>query len=205
VRHSSERLRQSSEGVGQSSEGVRQSSEGVRHSSERVRQSSEGYKRNNNQSLKNFLSISLFFLAASCTLNADLGVYEKTVSFSNHSWNTNNRPAFDFVISDTASSYNIYVVLRHTDAYKYNNIWLNLTTSAPGDTAKSQQLNLKIGDNKKWFGSAMDDIIEYRVPITQNAVQLKPGKYTFILQHIMRQDELTEMLNAGIRVEKSSR
>jgi gliding motility-associated lipoprotein GldH len=153
---------------------------------------------------KNLLVFGLIFFIASCTLNNDIGVYEKTVAFANHSWNTNNRPSFNFTVTDTASFYNIYIVLRHTDAYRYNNIWINLTTIAPGDTAKSQQLNLKIGDNRKWFGSAMDDIIEYRVPVTQNAVPLKRGNYTFILQHIMRQDELQGILNAGIRVEKSN-
>jgi gliding motility-associated lipoprotein GldH len=132
-------------------------------------------------------------------------VYEKTSFFPTHIWNTNNNPSFNFTITDTASLYNFFIVLRHSDAYQFNNIWINVTTIAPGDTAQVQQLNLKLGDNTKgWMGSAMDDIIEHRILITHNPVKLKSGNYTFILQQIMREDQLPNIYNAGIRVEKAT-
>jgi gliding motility-associated lipoprotein GldH len=89
------------------------------------------------------------------------------------------------------------------DAYHYNNIWLNVTTIAPADTARTQQVNLKLGDNTKgWLGFALDDIIEHRVLLTRYPVKLKKGNYTFILQQIMREDPLQYVMNVGIRVEK---
>ncbi len=150
-------------------------------------------------------ALFIFFISVvftSCIYDTSLGIYEKLVSFPTQQWNTANLPTFNFKISDTTSFYNIYILLRHTDAYAYNNIWLNVTAIAEGDTAKTQQLNLKLGDNKQWFGSSMDDIIEHRILITQNPVKLKKGNYTFILQHIMRDDNLQDVLNAGIRIEK---
>ena len=133
-----------------------------------------------------------------------IDVFEKTVAFDKQEWYTSNKPNFVFTINDTAALYNIFIVLRHTDAYHFNNIWLNVTTFAPGDTANTQQLNLRLGDNTKgWLGSAMDDIIEHRIPITKNPVYLKKGNYTFILQEIMREDPLQNILNAGIRFEKA--
>jgi len=131
-------------------------------------------------------------------------VYEKTETFNKHAWSSNNKLSFIFTITDTTASYNIYAVIRHTDAYHFNNIWLNATTVAPGDTAGTQQINLKLGDNTKgWLGAAMDDIIEHRILLTRFPVKLKKGNYNFMLQQIMRDDPLQNVMNAGIRVEKA--
>lgn len=142
------------------------------------------------------------FVFTSCA-DINLNVFEKTMPFATHAWSSKEKPQFNFTVTDTAARYNIFVVLRHTDAYHFNNIWLNIYTTAPGDTAKTQQLNLQLGDNSKgWLGAAMDDIIEHRILITKNPVPLRKGAYTFSLEQIMREDPLQNIMNAGIRVEK---
>lgn len=133
-----------------------------------------------------------------------IDVYEKTEAFSKHEWSNNNKLTFTFTITDTTAPYNIYAVIRHTDAYHWNNIWLSVTTIAPGEAASVQQVNLKLGDNTKgWLGTAMDDIIEHRVLLTRYPVKLKKGNYNFVVQQIMREDPLQNVMNAGIRVEKA--
>jgi len=132
-----------------------------------------------------------------------IGVFEKTATFSDHAWASSNCPNFVFEIQDTSAYYNIFAVLRHTDAYHYNNIWLNISMMPPGDTATTVQQNFKLGDNRLgWLGTTMDDVIEHRMLITNKPVKLKKGNYTFQLQQVMREDPLQNILNAGIRVEK---
>lgn len=138
-------------------------------------------------------------LAACNTLN----IYEKSVFFQEHAWKSTDRPSFRFDITDTTSLYHIYLIIRHTDAYHFNNIWLKVTTLVPGDTAKTQQVNARLADNKKgWLGTGMDDIFDHRIRLTRLPLKLKKGSYTFILQQDMREDPLQNILNAGIRVEK---
>ncbi|MES2004061.1 MAG: gliding motility lipoprotein GldH [Bacteroidota bacterium] len=137
----------------------------------------------------------------SCTT---LDVYEKTVFFPDHQWKNTNKPSFSFTIEDTASAYHIAVILRHEDAYHFNNIWLNVSTQAPGDTVKTQLVNVILADNKKgWLGTGMDDVFDHRARITRLPVKLKKGNYTFTLQQNMREEPLQFVLNAGIRVEKA--
>jgi gliding motility-associated lipoprotein GldH len=96
--------------------------------------------------------------------------------------------------------------VRHTDAYEFNNIWVNIFTRVPGDsTMRKQQLDLKLAtDEKGWLGSGMDDIFEHRILITAQPEQLtKAGVYTFRLENIMRIDPLPGVMNVGIRVEKA--
>ena len=146
------------------------------------------------------LFLLLLIFVISCK---EIDVYEKTVSFTKHSWRTAEKPSFDFNISDTASGYNVFIVLRHTDAYHYNNLWINITTIPPGDTAQTVKANLKLGDNRQWLGNSIDDIVEHRILINSNPLHFKKGNYKFVIQQIMREDPLPDVLNAGIRVEKA--
>lgn len=145
--------------------------------------------------------IALSLFAASC---GKIDVFEKNVSIPHHEWSSSFKPEITFDISDTASLYNIYVVLRHSDAYAYNNLWLNVYTQTPGDSLRQQRLDLKLAtDDKGWLGSGMDDIFEHRILITSAPQQLsKPGKYTFRLENIMREEPLQHVMNVGIRVER---
>ena len=119
-------------------------------------------------------------------------------------WYYNNRPAFSFAIKDTSAAYNIFLVLRHTDAYKYNNIWLSIGSQAPGDSMRYQNIDITLGtDAKGWEGHGMDDIFELRKNITRGPLPFKkPGTYTFSIAQIMRENPLKHILNVGIRVEK---
>ena len=133
-----------------------------------------------------------------------MDVYEKVAVIPGQEWDYSNKPSFTFHISDTASLYNIYVVLRHTDAYKYNNLWVKLEMQFPGDSMKGQNLDMVLGtDAKGWEGRGMDDIFEYRKVITPGPIPLrKAGDYTFRLSQIMRENPLEHILNVGVRVEK---
>jgi gliding motility-associated lipoprotein GldH len=152
---------------------------------------------------KNFLfpfASCLLFVA--CTLTT--GVFEKNISLPKQEWESSFRPEILFDIEDTSSLYNIYFVLRHSDAYHFNNIWIKASVQQPGDTAiQSQRYELILASNEKgWYGSAMDDIYENRILLQPLTKFKKRGEYRFSIEQIMREDPLKNVLNAGIRVEK---
>ena len=151
---------------------------------------------------KNSLSlIVIFFLITACT---KVDVFEKNVTIPNHEWSSAFKPEIVFEITDTLSAYNIFAVVRHSDAYRYKNIWLNVYTQAPGDTINKQQLDLQLAtDDKGWLGSGMDDIYEHRILITGKPVALRAGTYRFRLENIMREDPLQHVFNVGILVDKA--
>lgn len=146
------------------------------------------------------LLVFILFIIACETID----VFEKNVSIPNHEWSSSIKPEIAFEVTDTTSLYNIYIVLRHTDAYRYKNIWINIHTQVPGDTLLKQRLDLVLAaDDKGWLGSGMDDIFEHRIRITNAPQKLsKPGLYKFRIEQIMREDPLQYVMNVGIRVEK---
>jgi gliding motility-associated lipoprotein GldH len=158
--------------------------------------------------MKNLLVALLIFCSChwmACTPPS--GVFEKDIVLPGQQWEGSFRPTINFTISpdDTAYRYNVYLVLRHTDAYNYNNIWIRGTVHQPGDTAaRSERYDLLLASNEKgWLGSGMDDIYEHRVEIQQETKFSKPGNYSFTLEQVMREDPLKHVLNVGVRIEKA--
>jgi gliding motility-associated lipoprotein GldH len=157
-----------------------------------------------------FSKKSIIFILLVCALIAGctrVDVFEKNFFFNRHQWQAIEKPAVSFNITDSVALYNLFVVVRHEDAYGYNNLWMNIYTQAPGDTtAKKQQLDLQLATNEKgWLGSGMDDIFEHRIRITREPVALKAGIYKFSFEQVMREDPLLHVLNVGLRVERVKR
>ena len=153
------------------------------------------------KSINGLILISILFTLFSC---GQIEVFEKSTPIPNHAWKSNFPCSGTFIISDTSNYYNIYAVLRHTDAYKYNNIWVNVGLQPPGDSMSFQKINLSLGDDANgWQGSGMDDIWEVRKQLTEGPKKFrKVGLYHFSLYNIMRDDPLLYMISAGLRIEK---
>lgn len=149
------------------------------------------------------LSVAFALHLLSCQT---IDLYEKVVPVPKHQWNHSFRPSFTFAIKDTASFYQLFIILRHNEKYNYNNIWLNLYAQAPGSKPERFPLELPLATNERgWLGSGMDDLYEHRIPLTLDPEKFnfkKAGNYTFRIEQIMRDDPLTNVMNVGLRIEK---
>lgn len=147
-----------------------------------------------------YLYLLSWLFAASC-IKSD--AFEKNVQIPDHEWSSKFKPRVDVAITDTTSTFTLYVVLRHSDAYRFNNLWINLYTHVPGEQIRKQRFDLRLAtDDRGWLGSGMDDIFEHRIAIAPVKFP-KPGLYEFELEQIMREDPLPHIMNAGIRLERA--
>jgi len=146
-----------------------------------------------------FLLICALYLV-SCT---SIDLYEKSVPIPQHKWKNSFKPSFTFTIKDSTVPYQLFFVLRHTDKYNYNNIYINLVATLPGqDTAITIRRDLTLAtDEKGWLAEGMDDIYEHRIKLGEPQ-PLKAGNYTFTIEQIMREEPLENVLDAGLRIEK---
>jgi gliding motility-associated lipoprotein GldH len=154
---------------------------------------------------RRFLALLLWgslFLSSCDTID----LFEKVESIPSFEWRSDFRPQFKFNIKDTASDYQISIILRHNEQYEFRNVWLNLIAQAPGDTIKTFTLELPLASNDKgWLGTGMDDIYEHRIGLTLDPEKFnfrRPGDYNFTIEQIMRQDPLLHVMNVGLRIEK---
>lgn len=119
-------------------------------------------------------------------------------------WNYDQKMSFEVPIIDTTSRYNIYINLRHTTDFPYSNIWLKINTIFPSGKKIEGRVNLPLADKSgKWYGSGSGDIITIQIPIQENAQMRETGNYRFDINQDMRMNPLSNILDVGIRIEKT--
>jgi len=152
---------------------------------------------------RSLLILSAFTIVSAC--NWTTGVFEKNLEFNDHEWPSSLKTDISFDIADTVSLYNIYIVIRHTDAYHFNNMYVRATVKEPGNAqGKTGDYDLQLATNGKgWIGTAMDDIYDTRLLIQPKTKFRKPGTYHITLEQLMREDPLKNVLSAGLRVERA--
>jgi gliding motility-associated lipoprotein GldH len=152
--------------------------------------------------------LTLAFVTGSLIISSckQIDIFEKNTVIPNYEWKSNFIISGSFTITDTISAYSIYLVLRHTDAYKYNNIWLNIGLQPPGDSLIKQKVDLKLGDDANgWEGNGMNDIWELRKLLNGEPRRFKKaGEYKFTIAQVMRDEPLLNVMSAGLRIEKKN-
>ncbi|HVF81590.1 MAG TPA: gliding motility lipoprotein GldH [Flavisolibacter sp.] len=156
-----------------------------------------------------FLLLCLQFVACSLWLSSctTIDLYEKVEAIPKHQWQSTYKPQFTFTIKDTTAPYQLYLIVRHANKYRYNNIWVNLYAKNPVDSVQKFSLELPLAGKEGWLGSGMDDLFEHRIAFTLDPQRFRfssPGSYTFSLEQIMRDDPLTDVMNVGLRIEKKT-
>jgi gliding motility-associated lipoprotein GldH len=133
--------------------------------------------------------------------------YQEHYTVQNAQWASSFQPQFKFEITDTASAYQLFLLIRHTDAYPFSNIWINMDSKGPHDSSY-RKLRVEVplaASNGQWLGRGMGEIWEQRAAI--NSLQMPAffphkGLYTVRLTQDMRRDPLPEVLTVGLRLEK---
>lgn len=137
--------------------------------------------------------------------------YQKQSAIPQNAWDHKYSPSFEFEVSDTTYLYNLYFLIRHTNAYPYSNLWMNIYTKQPGDTAfAKQRVNVELAatsgpNNGQWLGRGMGEIWEQKKRLTHEgdtAILHRKGKYVIRFEHDMRVNPLPEILQVGLRIEK---
>ncbi len=151
-------------------------------------------------------------IAFCCLLLATAGCmkspyFQKDVSVPQYEWAYNFQPSFKVDIEDTAALYNLYFIIRHTEAYPFANLWMYVYTKEPGDSSfQRSRIEIPLSEaSGKWLGRGMGEVYEQRMPITRNDAPMifkKPGTYELKFEQNMRVNPLPEVLQVGLRIEK---
>jgi gliding motility-associated lipoprotein GldH len=150
------------------------------------------------------LLFSTAFLYSGCMSSP---YYQKVYALPENEWQYNNKLSFKFEITDTAAMYQLFFLMRHTEAYPFSNIWIWVETKQPGaDTFSRSRMEIPLAEiSGKWMGRGMGEIWEHRMPITQGDRPMrfnKKGLYEIRIEQNMRINPLPEILQVGLRVAK---
>ncbi len=130
-------------------------------------------------------------------------VYEKNEPVAVNGWNYADSREFTVLIPDTLAAYNVFINIRHTTDYDYNNLWIKMQTLLPDSTVLYDKVELSLADpDGTWHGNCLDGICYTTVLIRSNVHFPLAGYHTFRILQDMRVDPLPDILDVGIRVER---
>ena len=137
------------------------------------------------------MRILLFFLVVgfvSCQNENKKEVYH---SFNNNTWNTDSIVSFEFDIIDTTSSHDLYLMVRHTTNFKFQNLFLFTNFENQQDT-----LELFLSEKSgRWLGKGFGEIKELKIRIKENVNVKENQDQIFSVEQAMRYEDLEKIIN----------
>lgn len=137
------------------------------------------------------MRILLFFLVVgfvSCQNENKKEVYH---SFNNNTWNTDSTVSFEFDNIDTTSSHDLYLMVRHTTNFKFQNLFLFTNFENQQDT-----LELFLSEKSgRWLGKGFGEIKELKIRIKENVNFKENQDQIFSVEQAMRYEDLEKIIN----------
>jgi gliding motility-associated lipoprotein GldH len=155
--------------------------------------------------MNQLLKLSLLFLLLVGLISCDNSrIFEDNTPIENNVWKVNKPVTYSVDISDTVSPCNFYLNVRHDGAYDFSNLFIFLKTQFPnGKMAKDTVELLLQTPEGKWTGKGLGDICDNQIMFKKGLRFPLKGKYTFSIEQAMRMAELPNIIEIGMRIEKS--
>ena len=157
-----------------------------------------------------YVIITMIFLS-SCDSKR---IFDEYQSVPNE-WHKDSVISFNVTPPDSIQSYNLFVNIRNTNAYKFNNLFLIVEMAYPhGKTIKDTLEYQMAQPNGKLLGEGLTDIKENKLwykGYEKPFVFEEKGNYNIKIQHAMRNigdingvDELEGVTDVGFRIENAN-
>jgi len=108
-------------------------------------------------------------------------------------WNKNESIDFTLPQLDTLKSYNLFVNLRTTNDYRFNNIFLIISMEFPHGKTITDTLEYKMANpDGTWLGVGIGNIKENKLWYKENVSFLEKGNYKIRINHAVRNNRTVE-------------
>lgn len=154
-----------------------------------------------------FYCLLLLLILVSCDSKSVFDSY-KTVP---EVWNKDKAISFKVSPPDSTKTYSLFVNLRNTNEYKYNNLFLIVEMNFPHGKNIIDTLEYKMAKpNGEFLGTGLTSIKENKLWYKEGIVFNEKGEYTVNIKHAMRENgevngiaNLEGITDIGFRIEKT--
>ena len=152
----------------------------------------------------------LFFLLALAIMSCDSSqVFDQYKTVSN-AWHKDDVVNFSINPPDSINSYNLFINVRNTNSYKYNNLFLIVQMNFPHGKSITDTLEYKMAKpSGELLGTGLTSIKENKLWYKEHVVFKESGTYQLNIKHAMRKigkvqglNELEGVTDVGFRIEK---
>lgn len=153
-----------------------------------------------------FLRMVIGVTLISCILSGCSApeTFNENQSFQNNEWTYTDVKSFSVDVEDTASTYDIYVQLRHSSQFEWRNLWIKIQTVFPDNTEKERRIDLLLSDPAGvWYGDCLGENCDRVIKIQSKAKFPAKGTYIFRIAQDMRENPLKMLKSVGVLIEKN--
>lgn len=152
------------------------------------------------------LFISFF---GSCDSNT---VFSETQSLPGY-WNKDRKVEFAIPELDSSKKYNVYLHLRNTNDYKYNNLFLIVSMTFPNGKIVVDTLEYRMANpDGTWLGRGIGNVKENKLWYKENVSFFEKGSYRISVTHANRNNgdidgvsNLEGIVDLGYSIEEAVR
>ena len=134
-------------------------------------------------------------------------LYTATTNLSHDTWERDNILSFEFAVEDTAQPYNIYLIIKNTPVYPYQNLYVTYYLKDANLIAIDTKLNNyflahpKTGASlgKGWTSNKYHEVV-----LIKDYYFSSTGAYVLQIAQFMRKKALEGISSIGIKVVKVS-
>lgn len=156
--------------------------------------------------------IGLLLLVWSTCLACDGNrVFDDYQHMENSKWNRDAPVSFQFAILDTVSKNELFIQIRNTEEYGFNNLFVITRLEYPNGFQEIDTLEYKMTDDfGNWLGNGYTNIKENKLFYKESFVFPVSGNYNITIQQAMRKRDQVEGIqflegisDVGFRVENN--
>lgn len=135
-------------------------------------------------------------------------IYQSDVPLPAHGWHNVYAPTFCFGITDTVSHHDVFIDVRHTGDYPYNDLYLFVDLTDPAGRVWRDTVECQLADPMgQWYGRGTGYIFadRFQAHILYRLGDRFPrsGRYCLRLEQAMRHDTLHGVLDVGVSISPS--
>lgn len=126
-------------------------------------------------------------------------------------WDRDNAIEFTIPQLDSLKKYNIYINVRNTNDYRFNNIFLIVSMQFPHGRVNTDTLEYRMANpDGSWMGKGIGSIKENKLWYKEGVSFFEKGNYTISISHAIRNNgevegvtKLDGITDIGILVEEA--
>lgn len=142
-----------------------------------------------------------------CRLHGECGVPRRCTD-TERGLGAQLEPDLLFEVSDTVSTHDVYLDLRHTGDYPFSNLYAFVTLTSPDSTRLVDTVECTLADpSGRWYGKGQgfisSDRFQAHVLYKLRNKFPRRGRYSLMLEQAMRVEKLEGIIDVGVSVERS--
>lgn len=154
----------------------------------------------NTQMKKLILLILINISLLSCNRNVVFTEFQSLLAVG---WEADSVLVYSPQIDDTTSTYELQIIVRHTDKYPYQNLWLFVDVAKDSTILRRDTIESFLADDRgQWLGHGMR-IYELPLLYLEKLPLVQSGDYEVIVQQGMREDTLRGIVDVGLKIIKN--